>query len=72
MIEYNGGAFGALYVVGTVTDMAISWALFFYIIKRETVEKIRIFLKKIINCKQENFEKFKDFCCFKKTLEPSV
>ena len=56
MIEYDAVPFGALYLVEVVTDMAIPWILFFYIIKRETVEKIRLFFyKKII----------KHLCCSK-------
>ena len=70
-IEFNAVSFGVLYVVGTMTDMAIPWVLFFYIIKRETVEKIRLFIyKKII--KQGNFKKIKDLCCSKKVEEQSV
>ena len=64
MIEYDAVPFGALYLIGVVTDMAIPWLMFFYIIKRETVEKIRSFLyKKIII--QGTFKKIKELCCSK-------
>ena len=70
-IEFNAVSFGIVYVVGTVTDMAIPWVLFFYIIKRETIEKITLFLNKKI-LRPGNFKKIKDLCCSKKVEEQSV